>query len=350
MSVQPRERTSARPKREDRAKEEHKDVESVEENEEKSTQSEDKDESAVASMTVLELRRELKKRGLNGQGKKEALVKRLELAMAEESVKGPVEGAPGNEEENETVKAEEAEARTEASADSTEVHEDNSDATIDSPELTISESKPEAEEQMAESEEEASDEADTLEEMKVVELRAELKKRGLPTQGRKPELVGRLRAALVNPSQGDEPLDEPSGDAAAEESPVEIGGDTAEVEVEAVDEQDPLEERKESTKSGPVPEADEAAADGTSGVGEVEKQQKAGGGDGQNNSDERAEAEAATEEEEALGIKVEGMRVEELRRELKKRNMSAGGKKLDLIKRLRDALEAQGGPRGGRGR
>jgi hypothetical protein len=168
----------------------------------------------VAGMTIYELRRELKRRGLDTRGKKQALVERLERVIAEGYAE---ESSPEGESESESEKEEEVKEGAHASADEVEENERTVNVTVEAKPVLEQEedftqqstlrTTPVAEDCSSDdeaegtNEEEAQAEADFAK-MKVAELRVELKRRRLPAQGRKSELVDRLRAAL-EPDQSD---------------------------------------------------------------------------------------------------------------------------------------------------
>ncbi|ELR24306.1 SAP domain containing protein, partial [Acanthamoeba castellanii str. Neff] len=177
--------------------------------------------------------------------------------------------------------------------------------------------------------------------MKVVELKQELRKRDLPTNGRKHELIERLRefdrreqdhahhvdakSEITDEASAAEPVE------SIEETTVEEGHNTEEqqptVETAGEDEEETAEGRVERT----IEEETEDGADmgAKEASGEVREEEE--------ESDEVA-ADEEEEEEEEEKIDPESLKVEELKRELRKCHLPTNGRKFELVRRLRDYL------------
>ena len=166
-----------------------------------------------------------------------------------------------------------------------------------------------------------------FESMKVNELRRELKARDLPTNGRKPDLVQRLRnhlarerAPIAVEEDGEEQLPTDAIDAEQEES--EGNKELKEATKQVRDEAKPEEYRDKMGDDGqeePTVEVNERVEEATGAADKVE-----------------SEDESSDTEEEEEEADLERMTVAELKQELKKRGLVTTGRKLDLIKRLRD--------------
>jgi hypothetical protein len=180
-----------------------------------------------------------------------------------------------------------------------------------------------------EEEEEDEDEEETIdpESLKVEELKRELRKRHLPTNGRKFELVRRLRDYLAQ----EEVVAEP---AAVEEDAVVAEAFVAEPAEDVSD-------HANASAGGEGEEAPsslkEASLETTFKANNAEEVARAEAEEAEPEEAEEAE-EADDEDQDEMDL--EKMTVVELRQEMKKRGLPCTGRKLDLIRRLRESNNA----------
>jgi hypothetical protein len=261
-------------------------------------EAEDEAEIDPSSLKVTELREQLEKRGLEADGKKADLVKRLAAAI---SSGGAAAGAGGDAEEQEEKKEEVQQEEVSSKASSKAKGKGKKVAAAAA-----------AVEEEAEAENEAEIDPSSL---KVTELREQLEKRGLEADGKKADLVKRLAAAIG------------SGGGAAG-----AGGDEQEEEEEKEKEEAQEEEEQLTQPASRKRKASELPDSSSKAKGKGKKVAATAAA-----VEEEAEAENEAE------IDPSSLKVTELREQLEKRGLETDGKKADLVKRLAAALSSGGG-------
>jgi hypothetical protein len=315
-----------------------------------------KEEIDFEAMTVGQLKRELRLRDLATNGRKQELITRLykfgqqEPSVSEEEAAVECEGdrlpteAPITKtstistvieeacaEEQDPEKAETPDACEDEEAESDSKAQANRSLEAEetgTPEVQGQDAE-ESPESDGDGDEGASEELVDLEILKVEELRRELKRRELPTNGRKLDLIRRLRDYIEHVGQTNlsqsAPVDTPLAEE-VESAPVETE-ETHDVPSAA---ESQIEEAVEE---------DSGTEDGGEGLeAEVTVEVKF--------IEERREPEVEELEEgevESRTVDLERMTVAALKQELKKRGLPCTGRKLDLIKRLRDSNTIRSG-------